>query len=81
MDNPVLVEEFPREYEITQFEKIKVAARRAKDLHNAKKTPLVDSGRPAPYIALEEINVGKIRAAYKEDEPAPVIAEDTDEEE
>ena len=40
MDNPELVEEYPREYELTQFEKIQVAATRAKDLHNANKTPL-----------------------------------------
>ena len=42
MDNPELVEEYPREYELTQFEKIQVAAKRAKDLHNANKTPLVE---------------------------------------
>lgn len=76
MDNPVLVEEFPREYENTQFEKIKVAAKRAKDLHNSQKTPLVDSERTAAYVALEEYNEGKIRIIYKQEEPPPVIARD-----
>ncbi len=84
MDNPILVEEFPREYEHTQFEKIKVTARRAKDLHNSQKTPLVDSNRSAAYVALEEYNQGKIRTVYKQEEPPPVIAgdgEDGDDEE
>ena len=75
MDNPVLVEEFPREYENTQFEKIKVAAKRAKDLHNAQKTPLIDSCRAPAYIALEEFNEGRIRIVYKQEEPPPMIAE------
>lgn len=81
MNNPELVEEFPREYERTQFEKIKVAAKRAKDLHNSQKTPLVDSGRTAPYVALEELNSGMIKMVYREEEPIPVIAEETEEEE
>lgn len=75
MDNPILVEEFPREYENTQFEKIKVTAKRAKDLHNLQKTPLVDSGRTAAYTALEEYNEGKIRIVYKKEDPPPMIAE------
>ena len=81
MDNPLLAEEFPREYEITQFEKVKIAAKRAKDLHNVKKTPLLDSSHKAAYVALEEYNAGMIKIVYKEDEPTPVIAEDAEEEE
>jgi DNA-directed RNA polymerase subunit K/omega len=78
MDNPILVEEYPREYGDTQFEKIKVTAKRAKDLHNAQKTPLVDSSRAAAYIALEEYNAGKIKTVYKQEEPPPMIARDTE---
>lgn len=81
MDNPILVEEFPRVYRDTQFEKIKVAAKRAKDLHNAQKSPMVNSNRTAAYVALEEYNEGAIRTVYKTEDPSPMIAEDTDEEE
>ena len=81
MDNPVLVETFPRDYEITQFEKVKVAAKRAKDLHNVQKTPLVDSHRKSAYVALEEFNAGMINTIYKEDDTPPMIAEEAEEEE
>ena len=81
MDNPILVEEFPREYEDTQFEKVKVAAKRAKDLHNVQKTPLLESSHKAAYVALEEFNAGMIGIVYKEEEPPPMIAEDAEEEE
>ena len=60
MDNPELVEEYPREYETTQFEKILVAARRAKDLHNDDRAPMVFSDRKAAYVALQEIKEKKI---------------------
>ncbi len=74
MDNPELVEEYPREYELTQFEKIQVAAKRAKDLHNANKTPLVEVPRTAAYTALEELKEGMIRTVYREEEPIPMLA-------
>jgi DNA-directed RNA polymerase subunit K/omega len=38
-----LVEEYPKDAELTQFEKVLVAARRAKDLHKGSKMPLLDT--------------------------------------
>lgn len=81
MDNPELVEEYPRDYELTQFEKIQVAAKRAKDLHNANKTPLVETGRTAPYTALEELKEGVIRTVYREEEPVPMLSRESEESE
>ena len=79
MDNPELVEEFPREYERTQFEKIKVAAKRAKDLHNSQRAALVDSNRTAPYVALEELSSGMIKIVYREEEIIPMITGEAEE--
>lgn len=81
MNDGLLAEEFPRDYEITQFEKVKIAAKRAKDLHNVKKTPLLESNHKPAYVALQEYNAGMIRTVYKEDDQPPVIAEETEEEE
>lgn len=80
-----LVEEFPREPEITQFEKIIIAARRAKDLHDHDKVELVHTQLTAPYTALGELREGMIRPTYAAEEETPVMleddAEDADEEE
>ncbi len=78
-DNPDLVEEYPREYESTQFEKILVAARRAKDIHNLQKSPLLDSDRKPPYVALEEMKSNMINSVYREDEPAELVAKRSEE--
>ena len=68
--NPLLlVEEFPREYELTQFEKVLVAAQRAKDLHNSGKAPLLETHYKSPYTALAEIRAKKINPVYREEEP------------
>jgi DNA-directed RNA polymerase omega subunit len=69
-----LVEEYPKGAEVTQFEKILVAAKRAKDLHAGGKTPLVDTLHKEPYAALEEIKAGKVRRIYRPDEVAPAVA-------
>ena len=66
-----LVEEYPSEPEYTQFEKILVAARRAKDLHNDDKAPLVISHVTAGYVALRELKEGAIKAIYREEEALP----------
>ena len=73
-----LIEEFPREPKITQFEKILIAARRAKDLHDHDKIELVHSHLTAPYTALQELRLGMIHAAYAPEEP-PVLVEDDSE--
>ena len=80
MDNPELIEEYPTEYEVTQFEKILVAARRAKDLHNDDRAPMVFSDRKAGYVALQEIREKKITMVYWEEEekPAGMIANDSE---
>ncbi len=83
--NPMqLVEEFPREYELTQFEKVLVAARRAKDLHNIGKAPLLETHHKSPYTALAELKAKKIIPAYREEEPPEIEnkeGEDSEEEE
>ena len=79
-----LVEEFPREPKLTQFEKIIIAARRAKDLHDHDKVEMVHSQLTAPYTALQELRQGMIRVVYTAVEEQPVVveeAEDADEEE
>lgn len=77
MDNPELVEEYPREFKMTQFEKIIVASKRAKDMHNQDKAPLVLSDRKIPYVALEELQEDMIKVVYRE-EPVDLLAEDSD---
>ena len=83
MENRELVEEYPREYEMTQFEKILVAAKRAKDLHTGRRAALVDF-RKESYQAIQEINEGRLELIYKEDEPVAALdldADDGDDEE
>lgn len=82
MDNPELIEEYPQVYEMTQFEKILVAARRAKDLHNDDRAPMVFSDRKAGYLALQEIREKKIKMTYRveEEESAGMITGGEEEE-
>jgi DNA-directed RNA polymerase subunit K/omega len=80
MDNPELVEEYPREFETTQFEKVLVAAKRAKDLHNQARAPLIESERKIPYVALQEVREAKINPAYRK-EPVELIGEEGDDNE
>lgn len=79
MDNPELVEEFPREFKTTQFEKIVVAAKRAKHLHNEDRAPMVLSDRKAGYVALQELKEDKIRVVYPESETVEKIGEEREE--
>ena len=74
-----LVEEFPINPTLTQFEKILIAVKRAKDLHEEDKVQLVFNHHTSPYLALQEIRDGMITPVYREEEP-PVekIAEDSD---
>ncbi len=81
MKNHNLIEEYPREYESTQFEKVLLAAKRAKDLHNADKAPMVLSDRKAGYVALEEILEKKIFLLYKEEEAVTEMISDDNESE
>lgn len=77
-----LVEEYPREPELTQFEKILVAARRAKDLHNSDKIPMADNHITSGYLALQELRDGKILRTYQQDEPTlEIAADDSDDDE
>ena len=76
-----LVENYPKQPEMTQFEKVLVAAKRAKDLHNGGKVPLIDMEHKAPYAALEELRDGAILRVYREEEPAPVVVAAPEEDE
>ncbi len=73
-----LVEEFPKNPEITQFEKIIIAARRAKDLHDHGRVSLVENHHTAPYLALQELRDEIIMPTYREEEPLPAIDDDGD---
>lgn len=75
-----LVEEFPINPTLTQFEKILIAVKRAKDLHEEDKVQLVFNHHTSPYLALQEIRDGLIIPVYREEEP-PVeqIGEESDE--
>jgi len=73
-----LVEEFPKEPKITQFEKIIVAAKRAKDLHDHDKVELAHDHFTAPYAALQEMNEGMIHPVYREEEPAVLLEDDSE---
>lgn len=74
-----LVEEFPKFPEYTQFEKILVAARRAKDIHDrGKMTVVEDVHHSAAYTALSELNAQRLDMVYREEEPPPLIASDDD---
>jgi len=79
MENRDLVEHYPREYEVTQFEKIVVAAKRAKDINTRRRAPLVPDRKPA-YQALQELNEGLLEIVYKEEEPVDdlALADDSD---
>lgn len=81
MKNEDLVEEYPREYETTQFEKVLVSARRAKDIHRGHKQALVESERKPAYVALEEYNKNIIHLMYPEEEPPEAIAAGSEESE
>jgi DNA-directed RNA polymerase subunit K/omega len=74
-----LVEEFPKEPKITQFEKIIVAAKRAKDLHDHDKIELAHTHFTAPYTALQELNEAIILPVYREEEEPTVLVEDDSE--
>ncbi|MDH4224487.1 MAG: DNA-directed RNA polymerase subunit omega [Deltaproteobacteria bacterium] len=63
-----LVEEYPKSFDMTLFEKIIMASKRAKDLHRGHE-PLVHSPHKDTYVALEEINTDKITLEYRDDEP------------
>lgn len=76
-----LVENYPREYEITQFEKVLLAVARAKDLHTGKAVQLVPSTHKHPYMALEEAKEKAIALDYKIDADAEAIPEDSDDSE
>lgn len=65
--SPVLVEEYPREFTMTLFEKIIMASKRAKDLHLGK-IPLVSSLHKEPYQAILEIREGMIDLVYRDED-------------
>ena len=73
-----LVEDYPKERQMTQFERILLAAKRAKDIHDHNKASLVDNHLTAPYLALQELQYGMIELAYSEEEPVDQIAVDDD---
>jgi DNA-directed RNA polymerase omega subunit len=78
-----LVENYPKQPELTQFEKVLISARRAKDLHNGGKVPLVETEHKPAYAALEELRDGILRRIYREPEPvqiAPAATEEDDDE-
>ena len=77
-----LVEEFPRNPEMTQFEKILLAAKRAKDLHNDDRAPMSVAHHTASYTALQELRSGLILPVYADSEPeeTPLLDDDGDEE-
>ena len=75
-----LVEEYPREPELTQFEKVIIAARRAKDLHNSDKIPMADNHLTSGFLALQELRDGKIRPVYNTEESTLEVAMDDSDE-
>lgn len=81
MTNLNLVEEYPKDAGLTQFEKVLVAAKRAKDLHKGSKAPLLETEHKDTYVALEELKAQKIHSSYREDEPAELPAPAAEEEE
>lgn len=64
-----LVEEHPKEVGFSQFERIVLAAKRAKDIHNLNRTSLVDTHHKAAYTALLELQQGMITPVYREEVP------------
>jgi DNA-directed RNA polymerase omega subunit len=81
MTNLNLVEEYPKDAKLTQFEKVLVAAKRAKDLHKGTKVPLLETEHKDTYIALEEMRAQKILSSYREDDTAELLAPAVEEEE
>jgi DNA-directed RNA polymerase omega subunit len=81
MPNLNLVEEYPKDAQLTQFEKVLIAAKRAKDLHKGTKVPLLETEHKDTYVALEEIRADKIHSSYREDEAAELPAPAAEEEE
>ena len=67
-----LVEEYPKEYKMTLFEKIIIASKRAKDLHEGK-TPLIPTDHTSAYQAIEEIKEGAIELIYRDGEDEAAI--------
>ncbi|MDH4121461.1 MAG: DNA-directed RNA polymerase subunit omega [Deltaproteobacteria bacterium] len=61
-----LVEEFPKDFKSTMFEKVLMATRRAKDLHKGA-DPLFHAFHSDTYLALEEISRGMIKLEYQVD--------------
>jgi DNA-directed RNA polymerase omega subunit len=76
-----LVEEYPKDPTLTQFEKVLVAAKRAKDLHKGTRSQLVESEHKDTYVALEELKTDSIHSSYKEEEPSELPAPVAEEEE
>jgi len=76
-----LIEEFPRNPGYTQFEKILVAAKRAKDLHEEDRAPLAHNHLTAAYTALQEYKEGAILPTYREEQPVPLIEEEPEDSE
>ena len=68
-----LVEEYPREPIMTQFEKVLMVSKRAKDLHNDDRAPYVEDDYKAPYLALAEMGAGALKLVYREEEPPPKL--------
>ena len=71
-----LVEDYPRQPTMTQFEKVLMCAKRAKDLHNEDKAPYVEDDHKAAFLALAELRVGVIQLVYKEEEPSKTASND-----
>jgi DNA-directed RNA polymerase subunit K/omega len=76
-----LVEEFPKNPDHTLFEKILVAARRAKDLHEEDRAPLAHNHLTAAYTALQEYKEKAILPTYRKAEPVALIEEEPEESE
>ena len=73
-----LVEEYPKDYETTLFEKIIMASRRAKDLARGK-APLIDSIHRETYLAIEEIREGYLGLVYRDDDEIKALEVETEE--
>lgn len=73
-----LVEEYPQFPKYTQFEKVLIAAKRAKSLHNDDRVPYVHDLISAGYTALAEYNQGILKPVYKDAGPEAVAQLETD---
>lgn len=63
---------------MTLFEKVIVAGKRAKDLHNKGRMPMVVSENTSAYIALEELRDAQINVVYSEEEVVALPNTDDD---